>query len=102
VGQTSLQHIVATPCSSRHASDSLPSCPTYVAFTASSHTSVGHWQVWAAYSPVKNSPADARAKVAGGTPSHSATQGELDIYAANCRREPLLTSTRRSVKDASI
>jgi hypothetical protein len=45
--------------------------------------------VWAAYSPVKNSPADARAKVAGGTPSHSATTGELDIYAANCRHAPL-------------
>ena len=43
-------------------------------------------QVWAAYSPVKNSPEDGRAKVAGGTPSHSATTGELDIYAANCRR----------------
>jgi len=49
------------------------------------------WQVWAAYSPVKNSPADARAKVAGGTPSHSATTGELDIYAANCRCAPPLT-----------
>lgn len=32
-------------------------------------------QVWAAYSPVKNSPADARAKAGGGTPSHSATSG---------------------------
>ncbi len=44
-------------------------------------------QVWAAYSPVKNSPADARAKVAAGNPSHSATAGELDIYQANCRCE---------------
>lgn len=43
-------------------------------------------QVWAAYSPVKNSPADARAKAAAGSPSHSATTGELDIYQANCRR----------------
>ncbi|BDA43416.1 UDP-sugar pyrophosphorylase [Coccomyxa sp. Obi] len=41
-------------------------------------------QVWAAYSPVKNSPADAAAKAAGGNPSHSATSGELDIYKTNC------------------
>lgn len=42
-------------------------------------------QVWAAYSPVKNSPADAAAKAAGGNPSHSATTGELDYYKANCK-----------------
>lgn len=42
-------------------------------------------QVWAAYSPVKNSPPDARAKAAAGSPSHSATTGELDIYRTNCR-----------------
>lgn len=42
-------------------------------------------QVWAAYSPVKNSPADAAAKVASGNPSHSATASELDVYEANCR-----------------
>lgn len=42
-------------------------------------------QVWAAYSPVKNSPADAKAKAAAGSPSHSATTGELDIYMTNCR-----------------
>lgn len=48
-------------------------------------TFAGWLQVWAAYSPVKNSPADALAKVAGGTPSHSATTGELDIYEANCK-----------------
>ena len=41
--------------------------------------------MWAAYSPVKNSPPDARAKAAAGSPSHSATTGELDIYQANCR-----------------
>ena len=41
--------------------------------------------VWAAYSPVKNSPADAKAKADTGNPSHSATSGELDIYVANCR-----------------
>ncbi len=44
-------------------------------------------QVWAAYSPVKNAPEDARAKVASGSPSHSATTGELDIYYANCRHD---------------
>ena len=42
-------------------------------------------QVWAAYSPVKNSPPDARAKAAAGSPSHSATTGELDVYQTNCR-----------------
>ena len=42
-------------------------------------------QVWAAYSPVKNSPVDAAAKAASGNPSHSATTGELDIYETNCR-----------------
>ena len=41
--------------------------------------------MWAAYSPVKNSPADAAAKAKGGNPSHSATTGELDTYHANCR-----------------
>lgn len=37
-------------------------------------------QVWATYSPVKNSPADARTKAAEGNPTHSATTGEMDIY----------------------
>ena len=41
--------------------------------------------MWAAYSPVKNSPGEARAKAASGGPSHSATTGELDVYQANCR-----------------
>ncbi|GLC50653.1 hypothetical protein PLESTB_000403900 [Pleodorina starrii] len=41
-------------------------------------------QVWATYSPVKNSPADAAAKFKEGNPTHSATTGELDIYKANC------------------
>ncbi|PNW73176.1 hypothetical protein CHLRE_14g621751v5 [Chlamydomonas reinhardtii] len=40
-------------------------------------------QVWASYSPVKNSPADAAAKFKEGNPTHSATTGELDIYKAN-------------------
>ena len=42
-------------------------------------------QVWSTYSPVKNNPADALAKVEAGGPSHSATTGELDIYQVNCR-----------------
>uniref|UniRef100_A0A7S3VR13 UTP-monosaccharide-1-phosphate uridylyltransferase n=1 Tax=Dunaliella tertiolecta TaxID=3047 RepID=A0A7S3VR13_DUNTE len=41
-------------------------------------------QVWASYSPVKNSPQDALAKQKQGNPTHSATTGELDIYRANC------------------
>eukprot|EP00271_Cylindrocystis_brebissonii_P023199 TRINITY_DN947_c0_g2_i1.p1 TRINITY_DN947_c0_g2~~TRINITY_DN947_c0_g2_i1.p1 ORF type:complete len:631 (-),score=144.25 TRINITY_DN947_c0_g2_i1:449-2341(-) len=41
--------------------------------------------VWLGYSPVKNNAADAAAKVAGGTPPHSATSGEMDIYAANAK-----------------
>lgn len=39
--------------------------------------------VWLGYSPVKNNAADAAAKLAGGTPPHSGTSGELDIYKAN-------------------
>ena len=42
-------------------------------------------QVWSTYSPVKNNPADALAKVEAGGPSHSATTGELDVYQVNCR-----------------
>mmetsp|Transcript_39347 Transcript_39347/g.47684 ORF Transcript_39347/g.47684 Transcript_39347/m.47684 type:complete len:755 (+) Transcript_39347:160-2424(+) len=42
-------------------------------------------EVWAAYTPVKNSPAEARAKMAVGAPTHSATSGEFDIYRANGR-----------------
>ncbi len=41
--------------------------------------------MWSTYSPVKNNPADALAKVQAGGPSHSATTGELDIYQVNCR-----------------
>ncbi len=41
--------------------------------------------MWSTYSPVKNNPADALAKVQAGGPSHSATSGELDIYQVNCR-----------------
>ena len=47
-------------------------------------------QVWAAYSPVKNSPAEAAAKAASGGPSHSATSGELDSYQVNCRSMRIL------------
>uniref|UniRef100_A0A061SAF4 UTP-monosaccharide-1-phosphate uridylyltransferase n=1 Tax=Tetraselmis sp. GSL018 TaxID=582737 RepID=A0A061SAF4_9CHLO len=39
---------------------------------------------WAAYSPVKNNPADAADKVKTGNPGYSATSGELDIYTFNC------------------
>jgi len=41
--------------------------------------------VWAAYTPVKNSPEEGRAKVKGGSPSHTASSGEMDMYAANCK-----------------
>ena len=50
-------------------------------------------QVWSTYSPVKNNPEDALAKVDAGGPSHSATSGELDIYQVNCRRVSKLRST---------
>lgn len=40
-------------------------------------------QVWASYSPVKNSPVDAKAKAADGNPTHSATSAEFDMYKAN-------------------
>ena len=46
--------------------------------------------VWFAYSPVKNSPADALDKYRNGTPSHSATDGELDVYRANSKLLMLL------------
>lgn len=39
-------------------------------------------QVWATYSPVKNSPDDARAKAAEGNPTHSATTGNQSNVAA--------------------
>jgi len=51
-------------------------------------------QVWASYSPVKNSPADAVAKFKEGNPTHSATTGELDIYQANCRILELLAGIK--------
>lgn len=50
-------------------------------------------QVWAAYSPVKNSPEEALAKVKAGNPSHSATSGELDTYRANCEMLKILGAT---------
>ncbi|CAI5524766.1 unnamed protein product, partial [Closterium sp. Naga37s-1] len=40
--------------------------------------------VWLAYSPVKNNLSDAIAKLAAGTPPHSATSAELHLYRANC------------------
>merc|ERR1719199_1251703 len=42
-------------------------------------------EYWAAYSPVKNSPEEARGKAKSGSAPHSASSGELDIYAANCK-----------------
>lgn len=39
-------------------------------------------QVWAAYSPVKNSLAEAGAKAAAGAPTHSAAAAEADAYRA--------------------
>lgn len=50
-------------------------------------------QVYAAYSPVKNNPADAASKAASGNPPHSATSGELDVYRANCEMLRLLGAT---------
>ncbi|GBG63393.1 hypothetical protein CBR_g38016 [Chara braunii] len=41
--------------------------------------------VWLSYSPVKNNAKDAAAKIATGTPPHSATSGEMDVYRSNCR-----------------
>eukprot|EP01026_Neomeris_dumetosa_P061539 TRINITY_DN580_c0_g1_i1.p1 TRINITY_DN580_c0_g1~~TRINITY_DN580_c0_g1_i1.p1 ORF type:complete len:618 (-),score=102.83 TRINITY_DN580_c0_g1_i1:223-2076(-) len=41
-------------------------------------------QVWSAYSPVKNSPADALKKAEGGNPSHGAASAEMDMYRATC------------------
>jgi hypothetical protein len=46
--------------------------------------SVGAAQVWATYSPVKNSPDDARAKAAEGNPTHSATTGEEGQDSRGC------------------
>jgi hypothetical protein len=47
-------------------------------------------QVWATYSPVKNSAADARAKAAEGNPTHSATVAEMDLYRCNATMLELL------------
>lgn len=52
-------------------------------------------QVWATYSPVKNSVAEARAKVAAGGPSHSATAGECDVYKANCEMLEILGAVKQ-------
>ncbi len=42
-------------------------------------------EVWVGYSPVKNSVADALAKVAAGCPPHSAAAGECDMYGTHAR-----------------
>eukprot|EP00899_Mesostigma_viride_P007455 jgi/Mesvir1/16710/Mv15101-RA.1 len=49
--------------------------------------------VWVAYSPVKNSPDEAIAKVNSGLPPHSAASGELDQYIANCKVLGMLGAT---------
>ena len=52
---------------------------------ASSKVGFTVFEVWNAYSPVKNSPEEALKKFQSGNPSHSATTGEFDIYTANAR-----------------
>jgi UDP-sugar pyrophosphorylase len=42
-------------------------------------------EVWVGYSPVKNSVADALAKIAAGCPPHCAAAGECDMYGAAAR-----------------
>mmetsp|Transcript_13425 Transcript_13425/g.32803 ORF Transcript_13425/g.32803 Transcript_13425/m.32803 type:complete len:805 (-) Transcript_13425:652-3066(-) len=55
-------------------------------------------QVWASYSPVKNSPADAAAKAKEGNPTHSATAGEADIYKAHCETLKALAGAKLPAK----
>jgi len=43
------------------------------------------FEQWCCYSPVKNSPQEARAKFKSGNHPQSATTGETDLFAANCR-----------------
>ena len=50
-------------------------------------------EVWVGYSPVKNSVADAIAKVAAGCPPHSAAAGECDMYGTACRSLRLAGAT---------
>merc|ERR1719422_2423166 len=42
------------------------------------------FEVWSAYSPVKNSPTAAAQKFREGTHPQSGTTGETGLYAANC------------------
>ena len=57
---------IASPCRAKRPPVRSPSLP----------------QVWASYSPVKNSVADAQAKAKAGDPTHYAAAGELDMYKA--------------------
>lgn len=50
-------------------------------------------EVWVGYSPVKNSVADALAKVAAGCPPHSAAAGECDMYGTAARSLRLAGAT---------
>merc|ERR1740121_321414 len=43
------------------------------------------FELWNAYSPVKNSPAAAAQKFREGNHPQSGTTGETDLFAANCR-----------------
>ena len=40
---------------------------------------------WVGYSPVKNSPADGADKFKGGNPTHTATSGEMELYACGTK-----------------
>lgn len=68
-------------------------------------------QVWASYSPVKNSPEDARAKQQQGNPTHSATTGKrcalflvcvepLQATQGCCRRASLMCGSCRGAPGA--
>lgn len=54
-------------------------------------------QVWATYSPVKNSAKAAVEKASSGVPPHAAFSGEADIYQCCCKT---LSSLGTSIGDA--
>jgi hypothetical protein len=54
----------------------------------SGHLLCYYWQVWATYSPVKNSPADARIKAAEGNPTHRC--GIIGLLLVNAWPHPLV------------
>jgi len=63
--QYRLAHVVLT-AASMHSTSRSADWPVL----RGSHLLCCYWQVWATYSPVKNSPADARIKAAEGNPTH--------------------------------